>query len=119
MFLSPSSTLVDISLSPKTAHAFLSVSDDRKQVRHTDKHQEVPDNPKRFDRVANVLGRESFSSGRYCNVPLYTVCLYNIILYLHIYIIIKIYDHISMVLRTAVRPSDIVCLLNFTETIHS
>ncbi|XP_071029630.1 E3 ubiquitin-protein ligase TRIM39-like [Oncorhynchus clarkii lewisi] len=56
---------VDISLSPKTAHAFLSVSDDRKQVRHTDKHQEVPDNPKRFDRVANVLGRESFSSGRY------------------------------------------------------
>uniref|UniRef100_A0A8C7KTD0 Bloodthirsty-related gene family, member 2 n=1 Tax=Oncorhynchus kisutch TaxID=8019 RepID=A0A8C7KTD0_ONCKI len=56
---------VDISLSPKTAHAFLSVSEDRKQVRHTDKHQEVPDNPKRFDRVANVLGRESFSSGRY------------------------------------------------------
>ncbi|XP_042173518.1 bloodthirsty-related gene family, member 2 isoform X2 [Oncorhynchus tshawytscha] len=55
----------DISLSPKTAHAFLSVSEDRKQVRHTDKHQEVPDNPKRFDRVANVLGRESFSSGRY------------------------------------------------------
>uniref|UniRef100_A0A673ZBB9 Bloodthirsty-related gene family, member 2 n=1 Tax=Salmo trutta TaxID=8032 RepID=A0A673ZBB9_SALTR len=59
------SRAVDISLSPKTAHAFLSVSDDRKQVRHTDKHQEVPDNPKRFDRVANVLGRESFSSGRF------------------------------------------------------
>lgn len=55
---------VDISLSAKTAHPFLSVSDDRKQVRHTDKLQEVPDNPKRFDRVANVLAKENFSSGR-------------------------------------------------------
>lgn len=56
---------VDVNLSPKTAHPFLSVSDDRKRVRHTDKLQEVPDNPKRFDRVANVLAKESFSSGRY------------------------------------------------------
>ncbi|XP_071385882.1 bloodthirsty-related gene family, member 2 [Centroberyx affinis] len=56
---------VEVNLSPKTAHPFLSVSDDRKQVRHTDKLQEVPDNPKRFDRVANILARESFSSGRY------------------------------------------------------
>lgn len=55
---------VDISLSAKTAHPFLSVSDDRKQVRHTDKLQEVPDNPKRFDRVANVLAKENFSGGR-------------------------------------------------------
>ncbi|KAM9345647.1 bloodthirsty-related gene family, member 2 [Symphorus nematophorus] len=54
----------DVNLSAKTAHAFLSVSDDRKQVRHTDKLQEVPDHPKRFDRVANVLAKESFSSGR-------------------------------------------------------
>ncbi|KAM6904903.1 bloodthirsty-related gene family, member 2 [Xenentodon cancila] len=56
---------VDINLSTKTAHPFLSVSDDRKQVRHTDKLQEVPENPKRFDRVANVLAKEGFSSGRY------------------------------------------------------
>ncbi|XP_028979383.2 bloodthirsty-related gene family, member 2 isoform X4 [Esox lucius] len=56
---------VDISLSLQTANAFLSVSEDRKQVRHTDKRQEVPDNPKRFDRVANVMCREAFSSGRY------------------------------------------------------
>uniref|UniRef100_A0A667WIP6 Bloodthirsty-related gene family, member 2 n=1 Tax=Myripristis murdjan TaxID=586833 RepID=A0A667WIP6_9TELE len=56
---------VEIHLSPKTAHPFLSVSEDRKQVRHTDKLQEVPDNPKRFDRVANVLAKEGFSSGRY------------------------------------------------------
>ncbi|KAF1379599.1 hypothetical protein PFLUV_G00177710 [Perca fluviatilis] len=55
---------VDVNLSAKTAHPFLSVSDDRKQVRHTDKLQEVPDNPKRFDRVANVLAKESLSSGR-------------------------------------------------------
>ncbi|XP_072224179.1 bloodthirsty-related gene family, member 2 [Leuresthes tenuis] len=55
---------VDVSVSAKTAHPFLSVTDDRKQVRHTDKLQEVPDHPKRFDRVANVLGKESFSSGR-------------------------------------------------------
>uniref|UniRef100_A0A8D3D6L8 Bloodthirsty-related gene family, member 2 n=1 Tax=Scophthalmus maximus TaxID=52904 RepID=A0A8D3D6L8_SCOMX len=55
---------VDLNLSAKTAHPFLSVSDDRKQVRHTDKLQEVPDHPKRFDRVANVLAKESFGSGR-------------------------------------------------------
>ncbi|KAM9393321.1 bloodthirsty-related gene family, member 2 [Pholidichthys leucotaenia] len=55
---------VDLSLSAKTAHPFLSVSDDRKQVRHTDKLQEVPDNPKRFDRVANILAKESFNTGR-------------------------------------------------------
>ncbi|XP_017280945.1 bloodthirsty-related gene family, member 2 [Kryptolebias marmoratus] len=56
---------VDINLSAKTAHPVLSVSDDRKQVRHTDKLREVPDNPKRFDRVANVLAKEFFSSGRF------------------------------------------------------
>lgn len=55
---------VDVNLSAKTAHPSLSVSDDRKQVRHTDKLQEVPDNPKRFDRVANILAKESLSCGR-------------------------------------------------------
>ncbi|XP_047428407.1 bloodthirsty-related gene family, member 2 isoform X2 [Mugil cephalus] len=56
---------VDINLSAKTAHPFLLVSDDRKHVRHTSKLQEVPEHPKRFDRVANVLAKENFSSGRY------------------------------------------------------
>ncbi|KAL0993553.1 hypothetical protein UPYG_G00109640 [Umbra pygmaea] len=56
---------VDISLSPKTANAFLSVSEDRKQVRYSDKRQDVPDNPKRFERMSNVMCREAFSSGRY------------------------------------------------------
>ncbi|XP_067089616.1 bloodthirsty-related gene family, member 2 [Osmerus mordax] len=55
----------EVTLNPKTAHAFLFISENRKQVRHTDKRQEVPDHPKRFDRVANVLGRESFTTGRY------------------------------------------------------
>ena len=48
-----------MNLSPKTAHPSLSISEDRKQVRHTDKLHEVPDNPKRFDRVANILDRKS------------------------------------------------------------
>ncbi|XP_029945824.1 bloodthirsty-related gene family, member 2 [Salarias fasciatus] len=55
---------VDVNLSAKTAHPFLSVSDDRKQVKHLDKLQEVPDHPKRFKRVANVLAKELFGSGR-------------------------------------------------------
>ncbi|XP_068192314.1 bloodthirsty-related gene family, member 2 [Antennarius striatus] len=55
---------VDVNLSAKTAHAFLSVSEDKKRVRHTNKLQEVPQNPKRFDRVANVLAKESFSGER-------------------------------------------------------
>lgn len=55
---------MDVNLSTKSAHPSLSVSDNRKLVRRTDKLQEVPDNPKRFDRVANVVAKESFSSGR-------------------------------------------------------
>ncbi|XP_061701352.1 bloodthirsty-related gene family, member 2 [Syngnathoides biaculeatus] len=55
---------VDINLSAKTAHPSLLISDDRKHVRQSDKRHEVPDHPKRFDRVANVLAKESFSSGR-------------------------------------------------------
>ncbi|KAK7939156.1 hypothetical protein WMY93_002482 [Mugilogobius chulae] len=56
---------VDINLSAKTAHPSLSVSEDRKQVRHTDKLQEVSENPKRFDRVANILAKECFNNGRF------------------------------------------------------
>ncbi|TKS93017.1 E3 ubiquitin-protein ligase TRIM39 [Collichthys lucidus] len=35
------------------------------QVRCGDRHQQVPDNPERFDRVVCVLGREAISSGRH------------------------------------------------------
>lgn len=55
----------EIRLNTRTAHAHLSISDNRKQVRHTTKEQEVPENPKRFDRVTNVLSKEAFLSGRH------------------------------------------------------
>ncbi|XP_063077007.1 bloodthirsty-related gene family, member 2 isoform X2 [Engraulis encrasicolus] len=56
---------VDINLNHQTAHAFLVLSDDKKQVRHGDKRQEVLETPKRFDRMTTVLAKESFLSGRY------------------------------------------------------
>lgn len=70
---------VEVNLSRKTAHPFLSVSDDRKQVRHTDKLQEVPDHPTRFDRVANVMAKEGFSSGRcFWEVEVGNKCEWNL-----------------------------------------
>lgn len=54
----------EVTLNPRTAHTHLAVSEDRKEVRHTNKQQEVPENPKRFDRVINVLAKEGFSCGR-------------------------------------------------------
>ncbi|KAK3511832.1 hypothetical protein QTP70_025068 [Hemibagrus guttatus] len=56
---------VELTLNPRTAHVSLSLSDDRKQVRHTTKQQEVSENPKRFDRVTNVMSKEAFISGRH------------------------------------------------------
>ncbi|KAG9279022.1 E3 ubiquitin-protein ligase TRIM39-like [Astyanax mexicanus] len=55
---------VEITLNPRTAHAHLAVSEDKKEVWHTNKQQEVPENPKRFDRVTNVLAKEAFSCDR-------------------------------------------------------
>ncbi|XP_072530678.1 bloodthirsty-related gene family, member 2 [Salminus brasiliensis] len=55
---------VEVTLNPCTAHAHLAISDDRKEVRHTNKQQEVPENPKRFDRVTNVLAKEAFNCDR-------------------------------------------------------
>ncbi|KAG5279192.1 hypothetical protein AALO_G00075090 [Alosa alosa] len=56
---------VDVTLNPQTAHAYLILSDDRRQVRHGDKRQEILESPKRFDRMTNVLAKESFLSGRH------------------------------------------------------
>ncbi|XP_054878086.1 pyrin-like [Poeciliopsis prolifica] len=55
---------VDVTLDPDTAHPNLVLSPDRKRVHCGGVKQNLPDNPQRFDTAANVLGSQSFSSGR-------------------------------------------------------
>ncbi|MEQ2223516.1 hypothetical protein ILYODFUR_037501, partial [Ilyodon furcidens] len=57
--------VVDVTLDPDTAHPKLILSDDGKQVKHGDLWQDLPDNPERFSPCVCVLGRQSFSSGRF------------------------------------------------------
>ncbi|XP_076014898.1 E3 ubiquitin-protein ligase TRIM21-like isoform X1 [Genypterus blacodes] len=56
---------VDVTLDPDTANPNLILSDDEKQVHDTDVRKNLPDKPQRFDRCVNVLGKQSFSSGRF------------------------------------------------------
>ncbi|XP_039464950.1 E3 ubiquitin-protein ligase TRIM21-like [Oreochromis aureus] len=56
---------VDVTLDPDTAHPYLILSDDGKQVYHSDVKKNLPDNPERFSYCVNVLGEQSFSSGRF------------------------------------------------------
>ncbi|KAF5902797.1 E3 ubiquitin-protein ligase TRIM39-like, partial [Clarias magur] len=56
---------VDVTLDPDTANPFLILSADGKQVRLGDERQNLPDTPQRFDYCVNVLGKQSFSSGRF------------------------------------------------------
>ncbi|XP_044199654.1 E3 ubiquitin-protein ligase TRIM21-like [Thunnus albacares] len=56
---------VDVTLDPDTAHPDLILSDDEKQVNDSDVEKNLPDNPKRFSHCPGVLGKQSFSSGRF------------------------------------------------------
>ncbi|XP_036961995.1 E3 ubiquitin-protein ligase TRIM39-like [Acanthopagrus latus] len=56
---------VDVTLDPETASSYLILSDDGKQVSFTDVCKYLPDNPERFSKHIWVLGKQSFSSGRF------------------------------------------------------
>ncbi|XP_068582898.1 E3 ubiquitin-protein ligase TRIM39-like [Cebidichthys violaceus] len=56
---------VDVTLDPDTAHLKLILSDDGKQVKHGDVKKNLPNNPERFSDCIFVLGKKSFSSGRF------------------------------------------------------
>ncbi|XP_026183496.1 E3 ubiquitin-protein ligase TRIM21-like isoform X2 [Mastacembelus armatus] len=55
---------VDVKLDPMTAHPFLALSDDGKEVRDGGKKQIVPSTPKRFDMFGSVLGINRLTSGK-------------------------------------------------------
>ncbi|KAK9517680.1 hypothetical protein VZT92_023026 [Zoarces viviparus] len=56
---------VDVTLDPDTAHPKLILSDDGKQVKHGHVKKNLPNNPERFCVNSIVLGKQSFSSGRF------------------------------------------------------
>uniref|UniRef100_A0A668A0W9 Uncharacterized protein n=1 Tax=Myripristis murdjan TaxID=586833 RepID=A0A668A0W9_9TELE len=56
---------VDVTLDPDTANSHLILSDDGKQVNDSDAKKNLPDNPERFSTCPCVLGKQSFSSGRF------------------------------------------------------
>ncbi|XP_042283922.1 E3 ubiquitin-protein ligase TRIM39-like [Thunnus maccoyii] len=56
---------VDVTFDPDTAHPHLILSDDGKRVNDGDVEKNLPDNPERFSDCINVLGKPSFTSGRF------------------------------------------------------
>ncbi|XP_050783826.1 butyrophilin subfamily 1 member A1-like isoform X2 [Gopherus flavomarginatus] len=55
----------NITLNPDTAHPNLSISGDKKSLKHEAQPQNVPSAPERFDSTVCVLGSEGFSSGKH------------------------------------------------------
>ncbi|XP_044045385.1 E3 ubiquitin-protein ligase TRIM39-like [Siniperca chuatsi] len=55
----------NVTLDPDTAHPNLILSADGKQVNHSDVKKNLPNNPERFSHCICVLGKQSFSSGRF------------------------------------------------------
>uniref|UniRef100_A0A8C5GPE1 Uncharacterized protein n=1 Tax=Gouania willdenowi TaxID=441366 RepID=A0A8C5GPE1_GOUWI len=56
---------VDVTLDPLTANPYLVLSDDGKLVYDSDVWKNLPHNKERFYPCASVLGKQSFSSGRF------------------------------------------------------
>ncbi|XP_028427011.1 nuclear factor 7, brain-like [Perca flavescens] len=56
---------LDVTLDPDTAHPYLILSDDGKQVHYDDAREELPDNSKLFEFEPFVLGKQSISYGRF------------------------------------------------------
>ncbi|KAM9451471.1 E3 ubiquitin-protein ligase TRIM39-like [Clarias gariepinus] len=56
---------VAVTLDPDTANPYLILSHNLKQVTDGDKRQDLPDTPERFNKCVNVLGKQSFSSGKF------------------------------------------------------
>ncbi|XP_063752172.1 E3 ubiquitin-protein ligase TRIM39-like [Eleginops maclovinus] len=56
---------VDVTLDPRTANPWLVLSEDGKQVRLGEVYKDLPDIPERFSFYASVLGKQSFTSGRF------------------------------------------------------
>ncbi|OXB59983.1 hypothetical protein ASZ78_008119 [Callipepla squamata] len=53
-------------LDPDTAHCDLVLADDGRSVKRTDRRQDVPSCPERFDPWRCVLGCQGFVAGRHC-----------------------------------------------------
>uniref|UniRef100_A0A1A7W8B4 Uncharacterized protein n=1 Tax=Iconisemion striatum TaxID=60296 RepID=A0A1A7W8B4_9TELE len=56
---------VDVTLDPDTAHPKVVLSADGKLVYHSDVMKDLPDNPERFSNCPCLMGKQSFSSGRF------------------------------------------------------
>ncbi|KPP65982.1 hypothetical protein Z043_115560, partial [Scleropages formosus] len=64
-FVSVSWESAPVVLDPNTTHPRLILSEDLTCVRSSDKSQQLPDNPERFNTRPCVLGSEEFSSGKH------------------------------------------------------